>query len=66
MITDPEETNKDSYRVIRGVSWGIDGRICLSAFRFRNALTYRDDYSGVRIIMNVTNMKALMEINNDH
>jgi len=32
-VTDPQGSSSGSYRVVRGGSWGHDGRLCRSAFR---------------------------------
>jgi formylglycine-generating enzyme required for sulfatase activity/predicted Ser/Thr protein kinase len=47
--SDPVVTEKASYRVYRGGSWGNTAGYCRSAIRLRNFPSYRNDYLGFRV-----------------
>lgn len=65
MITDPQDTNKDTIQVIRGGCWYNTDQNCWSVIRNWGDLEYWDNDLGIRIVMNITDMKKLMEMNHE-
>lgn len=66
MITDPVENTKDRGQVVKGTSKNWDLNFVRSSKRILENKDYHAGNVGIRIVMNVTDMKKLMESNYDH
>lgn len=67
MITDPDGMNDPEFmgtNIVRGLDFEAD--ILDIKNPYRGMENQSDHDVGIRIIMNVTDMKKLMEQNNDH
>jgi formylglycine-generating enzyme required for sulfatase activity len=42
-------TNRNTYRIMRGGSWGVNPRLCRSAVRILNVPNHRNDLTGFRV-----------------
>ncbi len=49
--TNPQGSEKGSYRVLRGGSWGGDARDCRVSYRYYSTPTYLRNFFGFRLVM---------------
>lgn len=66
MITDPEEIRSNDKFNTRGASHYLDIFMMDVYARIFDYFDSDSFANGIRIVMNITDMKKLMEINHDH